>query len=97
MVGAWGLLWERTKAAVSVLMKLGLDMEVRRLLSPRKGPQPCQSIFCRCSNPLGTVATTQSCLLPLPGSGRSYRLKPAGDTLLFTLPGLQLWVFLACC
>ena len=30
---------------------------------PLKGPQPCQSIFCRCSNPLGTVATTQSCLL----------------------------------
>ena len=62
-MGTWGLLWERTKAAVSVLMKLGLDMEVRRLLSSRKGPQPCQSIFCRCSNPLGTVATTQSCLL----------------------------------
>ena len=32
---------------------------------------------------------------PLPSSGRSYCLKPAGDTLLFTLPGLQLWVFLA--
>ena len=62
-MGAWGLLWKRTKAAVSVLMKLGLDMEVRLLLSPRKGPQPCQSIFCRCSNPLGTLATTQSCLL----------------------------------
>lgn len=33
-MGAWGLLWKRTKAAVSVLMKLGLDMEVRLLLSP---------------------------------------------------------------
>lgn len=62
-VVGWGLLWKHTKAAVSVLMKLGPDTEVLLLLSPRKGPQPCQSIFCRCTNPLGTVSTAQSCLL----------------------------------